>query len=220
MNKLQLVNDFIIESGIDDEIGSTIGQTGELAQAVKWVEDAWLVIQRSRRWAYRWAEGSFNTVADQSIHTLSDQGRVIGDEVIIGSFWATSPTTGQRYQLQPTDFSAMKVLRGSASTGAPRRISILPDKTIEFSPTPDGIYALDFEYFATPSLLTADLDVPELQEEFHKAIVWKALEQYAREQGKEWTGLYQAAIRNYNAIFSQMLDSFTSEFKKGDSPYR
>jgi hypothetical protein len=46
-------------------------------------------------------------------------------------------------------------------------------------PKPDGVFTVSGQYWKKPQALAADADEPEMPDEFHMLIVWKALEHYA-----------------------------------------
>lgn len=230
MNLLQLVNDFLLESGEGDPIGSVNEQAGDYAQAVVWIRDAWTEIQRNRYWSFRWAEGSFLITPGQLSYSLTDMGLNPGDEIKKNTLYiskspAPSPPDlylGGYTKLRETHFTSIqKKLRQGYSnpTETPEFIAQFPDGTYRLFPAPITQREITFEYYKAPSFLIDDLDTPNIKPEFHKAIVWKALEQYAREEGKEWNALYQAAIRNYNAIYSKMLESETDGVRLAPSPF-
>lgn len=217
MNFLQLTNDFIIESGACDQVGSVVNQLDEQAQAVIWVRDAWIEIQRNRLWRFRWAEDSFDTVADQGTYTLTNLVRSADDDFSMDKFIVDGdvlPLIHRTY-----DFIKAKVRSSPVETGKPRFVALRPDDSIVVYPTPDAAYTINYEYFSAPVELLTDTDSPTLNPKFHKVIVWKALEQYAREQGKEWAGLYQAAIRNYNSTYSMVLEQETGKAHLAPSPF-
>ncbi len=220
MNYLQLTNDYLIDTGAGDPIGSVVGQSDEYLQGTTWIADAWVELQRNRNWGFRWAEGTFDTVLGQSAYALVDLSRVAGDDFDMKSFYYPVDGGGST-PLTPVEPHVLRAaLSASGATqGTPRYISRYPDGSLRLYPTPDSVATIKYEYFGAPIVLVADLDTPTLDPKFHKAIVWKAVEQYAREQGKEWSALYQAAIRNFNAIYSQMLNQETGRVYRAPSPF-
>lgn len=202
MNKLQLVNDYLMETGAGDPVGSVVNQTDEYLQAVTWIADAWVEIQRNRLWRSRWAEGTFTTTIGKNKYTLADLGLTSGVTIDLKTLYTANSTR----PLVETAYTGMRgLLRATTTPATPNRVSLAPDDALILHPTPDAAVVFTYEYFVAPVVLTADLDTPNFPAEYHKAIVWKAVENYAREQGKEWSALYQAAIRNFNAIYNQMV---------------
>ena len=195
MNYLQLVNDFMIESNIDDQVVTVTGQVDDSLKATTWVRDAWLQIQRSERWSFMAAEGSFNTVASTSTYTIAEE------EYDISSFRIAALSR----DVYPIDLGHV---RFQTTEAAPTRVAQLINRDVFFSPIPDAVYTITYDAWADPVTLTSDTDTPTLPAQFHKAIVWLALKNYAREQGAEWNGLYVAATREYNHMHSDMIRKY------------
>lgn len=217
MNYLQLVNDYITETGAGDPIGSINGQTDDYLKAVTWISDAWTEIQRNRNWSFRWAEGSFTTSVGESTYSLATLSRQLGDNFDLGSF-RLQLAEGNTTSLRCIPHKLMRPLQ-TATSEYPRTISQYPDGSLRIYPTPSKSSVITYEYFRAPVVLTSDLDTPTLDPQYHKAIVWKAVEQYAREQGKEWNALNQSAIRSYNSIYSTLLGTETGSVTKAMSPF-
>jgi hypothetical protein len=217
MNYLQLTNDFITESGIGDPIGSVINQFDEYQQAITWIKDAWIEIQGTRTWGFRWAEGSFATQANQATYNrVTDLAIGSGADFSLQDFFI-APNTLNTIQLSPLNSinyrQIQSKIRQEGSTGKPTLLAERPDGLLSLYPIPDASYVIQYEYFKEPQILTADLDTPYMPAKFHKIIVWAALAKYAREQGGEWGELYQAATRNYKAFFSTLLNHQTGDVR-------
>ena len=209
MNYRDLVNDFLIESSMDDQIATVEGQQDDALRATRWVRDAWVQIQRSERWAFMWQEGSFTTAEGKASYSLVEQQRDLGSKADITSYRIPE---SKKY-LRHVDLNA---IRFSETTGEPVRVARSPDESIRFSPVPDAAYTITCDSWCAPVFLTDDLDVPDLAPQWHKAIVWLALANYAREQGKEWQGLYQSATRDFNHVYADMLRFYLPEMKPTD----
>lgn len=219
MNYLQLVNDFLTESALGDTVGSVSTDTFEGRKAALWIKDAWVEIQRARRWKFRWAEGSFASVIDQNIYTLANLSLTDGVLFKNKEFYLVDGS-GTRFHLTPEFYSVIKAKkRVSDTSGQPSYITEKPNGDLEVYPKPDAVYTIEYEYFIAPIELSDALDVPAFPAEYHKAITWKALENYAREEGGEWKGLYQTAIRNYNAIYTQLINTQLPSSSLGGSPF-
>lgn len=81
--------------------------------------------------------------------------------------------------------------------------------SIEVYPAPDSTYAVKLEYFKTPTVLSADSDVPDLPQDFREAIVLGALQRaykmdddfdQAREMDDEMVALLTNLKRRYSYI--------------------
>lgn len=206
MNYRDLVNDFLIESSMDDQIVTVEGQQDDALKATRWVRDAWVQIQRAERWSFMWKEGSFNTQKGKASYNLLEQQRALGSKAEITSYRIPA----SRKFLRHIELNA---IRFSETVGEPVRVAMAPDESIRFSPVPDGVYEVNCDSWVAPVFLTDDLDTPALAPQWHKAIVWRALSNYAREQGREWDGLYQASTREFNHMYSDMTRFYLPEMQ-------
>ena len=197
MNFKQLVNDFLVETQMDDPVATVLGQTDDAAQAVQWVSDAWTQVQRAERWDFLWNRAYFTTTAGKSEYTPIEQNRGVGSKIDITTFRNGNNGT----HLAPMDYHRLAV---PSRSGSPSMVALLPNDSVVFNATPTEPATYYYEYWATPAVLTDDLDTPTAPAQFHKAIVWLAVTNYAREQGAEWNGLYTAATRDFNAVYSDM----------------
>lgn len=203
MNYLQLVNDFLIETEMDDQQATVVDLLDDPLRATVWVRDAWLEIQRARNdWSFRWAEGNFDTIAAQREYTLTELGRVSGDIVNL----STLRIIAEKKRLDVAHYNKYEFMD---STGMPTWVSQKPNKNIGLYYIPDAAYTINFDYYSAPVTLADNADTPTLESAYHKAIVWLAVKNYAREQGGEWRGLYQAAQAEYLIVYHNMVNSFT-----------
>lgn len=204
MNYLQLTNDFLIETQMEDQVSTLASIQDDVEQASVWIRDAWLEIQRKKRWNFRWAVDVFATTAGKRVYTLSEMGRTAGDEIDLDQVYVLNGTE----KLDPFDWRASI---GHYDTGTPQRVGQRPDEAILLDPIPDEAINIVTEYFRAPQVLIADDNEPYMDPSFHKAIVWKAIQNYAREQGNEWRGLYEAADREFADMYGVMLHRFLSQ---------
>lgn len=206
MDYLQLTNDFLIESQMEDQVSTLTSVADDVEQASVWIRDAWIEIQRKRTdWSFRWAVDVFPTTAAKRVYTVSEMGRNAGDVIDIGQVYILDGTQ----KLDPFDW---RLAIGDYSTGAPERVGQRPDRALVLDPIPNAVMNVVIEYYAAPQVLVADDNEPIVDPSYHKAIVWKALQNYAREQGNEWRGLYQAASAEFNSIFADMLNQYGPKF--------
>ena len=208
MDYLQLVNDFLIETGMEDEVATVDAAIDDVKKATVWVRDGWLEIQRQHStWDFRWAEGSFNTVAAQQTYTLADANLVQGDDLFLESLRIDSEESN--LELTPIDD-----FRYKTDTGAPSKYDRRPNGSMVLYRIPDATYTIQYEYAVAPVVLVADSDTPAMDPAWHKAIVWLAITNYAREQGKEWQGLYLTASREYTRIHTEMTNAMLPTWGK------
>jgi len=193
MTFLQLCARFVQEAGIaGGGPTTTIGQSGQLLQAVNWVSQAWEDIQIMRpNWKFMHEFFTFDTVAstrdyppgDQSITDLNqwDQGSFLIYEDAVG----TSDENHLPYTTYGEWRTAYRAGMASVATGRPVLWTIMPSpaNSVRLQPSPDKVYKISGEYKRTAQLFTADADVPtNFPDDFHILIVWQALKSYGFHQ--------------------------------------
>lgn len=211
MNYLQLCNDLLLESGLKDSMATVSNRTDDELKATTWIRDAWLEIQRARLWDFMYTEGSFLSGLSDLItpESLSEtQGVTFVPNSIVLTY------TGVPTALTAIKYKDIKRSRTfTPKTGKPSFFSISPTKEILLYPTSeDAAATLSFACYSSPVTLVANEDVPSLPSEFHKMIVWKAVECYAVNEGGSAGNLYTQAIRNYNAIFDRLVTRQTGGY--------
>jgi hypothetical protein len=187
---LQLVNNARREAGVSGaallSLGGTLSE--ESARFKAWVADAWTDLQTEKGdLDFLRAEFSFSTVAAQRAYTTTDAG-------VNASFANWKPDTSVRaYRIsegvgdeQVVPFIPYQQFRDLYNFGTNRTLqqrptfyTIDPTKQLLFGPTPDAVYNINGEYYKAPAALTADADVPAVEDKWHPLIVWYALRYYA-----------------------------------------
>lgn len=220
MNYRDLVNDFAIETQSFDKIATVIGQRDDELQGVTWVRDAWVQIQRAEGWDFM--RVPYVMALEKGTYMYAPEiASDIGGSIVLDTFGyreSIDPLRDYYHDVAPVSYIHWDSMRthlgqGAESFGRPRRVSLRPDKSLFVSPTPDEDGFLLYEIYSAPVFLTDDLDVPSMPEAYHKAIVYLAVKNYAREQGKEWTGLYTSATREFNHIYNDMLRFYLPAMK-------
>ena len=209
MNYLELVNDFLTETDYSDQVTSVGGLQDDELRAANWVRDSWVHIQRQERWSFMAKEGLLVTTAGQSDYSLSDI--VYGVAPLIGAPTVNrvDPTTF-RNETTESYISAVILykVRWQTDTGNIKHVAIRPDRSFVFSPIPDSSQQLSVDTWTNPVVLTLDTDTPSMEPQYHKAIVWLAIANYAREQGGEWDGLRKAAHQEYNQMYANLSNDY------------
>lgn len=207
MTYIELCRRLRSEAGISGSGPSAVAaQTGEMKRIVDWINTAYEDIQLSRtNWNWLRADFSFNTTAGDYDYTAAEAGISsrfsMWDSDTIKSF-RTSVGVSSEYELHELYYSRFRslYLTGPQPSGTPICFSVAPDKKLLLGPYPDSIYTVSGQYWKTPQVLSADADIPEMPEEFHMMIVYKALEMY---------GYYEAAsecISRAQRYFSQYMN--------------
>lgn len=185
MNKLELVQRLSLEAGASGTVSTTIGQQGESLRLVTWIDQAWQDIQRMND-QWKWLRRTLapaNLVQDQSTYTPADLGLTDFGDWLNGSFriYQTTIDNEQILTQYPYEKFRNTYIYGTTSntSGYPIAITVVPDKSLRLALQPDSnSYFLTGEYYAKPSVMSADTDVPEMPERYHIMIVWSALVDY------------------------------------------
>lgn len=177
MNYLQLCQRVRQDAGVSGDGPSAVtGQVGILARIVEWVKRANYDIQLERQdWSFLWASASGSTIANVASYLPADLGissvRRIKAMLVDGD-----SVTLRDYSWYVTDV----LQKGATSaTGKPTDLIAKPDGNYLLFPIPDKIYPVHSEYYKRPVAITVNTDTPAIPEEYHEAIIAKALMYYA-----------------------------------------
>lgn len=201
MTFLQLVQALKREASVSGALPSTtVGQTGEMARLVEWVQAAHNSVQTERLdWKFLWktatVASSSKTPALAADVNLLDVNRFLLDGVPIQA-------------IEYIDYEVPLV----ATTAKPTYVVIMPNNTIMYDNTPDVSYTLSYDYYRTPLILAADADAPLIPAQFQLAIVGDALMRYANyesanelyAQGSAMFQEYMRKLLNYQGGYTQM----------------
>jgi hypothetical protein len=170
---------------------TVVSQTGVEGEIVQFVNYAYEDIQNEQReWRFRTKRGSFPTVANTRVYTISstvtDFEELLPsmaqscDRYILSYLTATGVSDEQPVWYVPYELWQQGILdRGTRPVARPVRFTIEPDGQIAFDPTPDDIYTIAFDYRRTLHEMTTDshatTGTPIIPAAHHNAIVWGAL---------------------------------------------
>lgn len=217
MTFLQLCQRLRQEAGISGTGPSAVtGQTGEMKRVVDWINAAWMDIQIDHI-RYDWMKGSFTltlagsdaeyAASDASITDLREWDR----ESL--KVYETSTADETELTFVPYDEFRSAYMVGTIPTGRPEVFTVKPDKTMRFWPTPSGTFTVTGEYHKAASEMAADADEPGMPDEFHMAIVYRALQKYARyESAPE---IYDDAKEEYRRMRNALRINQTGEMTLG-----
>lgn len=186
---LELVQDLARESGTlagGVNLQTVTGVTGRADKMVSWVRKAWLHIQNERAdWPWMRREFDSALVIDQKRYTAAELGiserfgQWIPDRPDFHTFSLYDAAIGQSdesaLRWMPYDIWRTRYDRGSHDANRPSYWTVSPLKEFCVGPKPDQAYVLRGEYRLAPQILTANVDEPEMPEEYHGAIVWEAM---------------------------------------------
>ena len=204
MNYLQICQKVRQECGIAG-IGPTtvLEQTGENQRIVTWVATAWNDIQVMRQqWRWLWAETVQPLTADGRIYNPAiEWGLTVNDwDYDSVKLYNTSIGIADEMFLVFCPWDSFKQLYtwGAVQTQRPTVYSKQPDDSIIFNFKLDIPYTFHANYWATPTALELDADIPSLPVRYHDLIVWRACMAYA--EYEEAGVLLQSMGRRYQKM--------------------
>ena len=213
MNRLELAQTLRRDAGISGSDDTTIDPSGEWADVVRWIDRAWKDIQLRNAGTWNWMRKSvqFNTLANVSTYSptaapmsLTDfgkwvnysfrvyQGGDVGNQLDL--------THWQSYELFRSSY-----LIGSLVTEAsrPNDVVIAPNKSIILYPAPsDTTFTVTADYYSKPQVLALDTDEPEMPEEFHELILYRALMFASQVEGA--TDNYAIGEKEFKAMYNRL----------------
>jgi len=218
---LQLVNDVERESGTisqSQRLTTVVNPIGRQEKIVAWTRQAWEMIQRDRSdWTFKRKQFTGDMVIGQTAYTATALG--------ITDFggWETSnphfmPFTIYEDALGRADETRLRVIGfdqwfdsygiGLPTSLRPNVIALGWDRGLHIGPPPDKAYKLRGWYKRSIQSLTADSDVPFINEDFHQAIVWRALMLLAEDDEAQFE--IATSGRVYESLYSRMVAEYTS----------
>jgi hypothetical protein len=201
LNYLALCDKLLKETGLSDQgVSSVIGQTGLNKKSVDWINRAWTEIQNLNNWDFLWNTSYFSTVIGQQNYDPVDNLALSPAlHKWINSSVRITQSSGTGYL---TYVPWATWVRTTFSSGKPTSFTIRPDNLISFNTLPDEIYTIYFDYYRTPQQLSTNTDELLLAEQFHDAVLYKAILYVAAEQ--DAPELYQDAQAQLNIRLSSM----------------
>ena len=192
---LEICKDVRAQSGISGVGPSSVtGQTGIMADVVRWVQEAYNEIQSMyENWNFLHNKFNFILVAGNESYNLS---QLVGDKGGVGVRIPTLDTLTIRLEAETSKVRLKyipwavwqldaRVLEGE--TGKPEWYTQAPDKSFHFYPyqeaqalSIDNInYVIEFYGFSEPDIMTASTDQPVIPTQHHECIKLAALMRYA-----------------------------------------
>lgn len=189
---LDICNDVARESGTFPNrpaLATTDAQQGREYDLTQWVVQAYEDIQRSQP-SWRWLNEEFSggllastrVYASDALGITERFARWIErdeDDCPVPTIYKTSEGQATERHLRFVDYSTFRrtlsVGTQAVQTGRPNVYSVDDQNRLVFFPTPDAEYTVRGKYYKAPQQLTGDSTVPEMPEQFHRLIQWKAL---------------------------------------------
>lgn len=229
---LQLCQDVSRESGTIPGVApsTTVGNTDRLAKIVSWTQQGYNRIQTHRNdWRWLNREGEL-TVLPNTQRTTKASLTEEGVSVSRFSTWLFDPEHGEGswsayetsqgvtnerpLRFEPWHFFYRYRLRGPVDANPPVRFSIDNQDRIVVDPVPTTQWTIRCRFKASPQNLAADDDVPEMPDQFHQLIVWRALMflgqfDESRIQTPMWT-------EDFYAMLSELVRQQTPKVQLGE----
>lgn len=179
------------------------GRQGIEKRIVDWVNSAWMEIQRKHRdWLFMRKQFEFSTVAGVAEYSATSVNLPV-------AAWDLSTITcrrtdGDEALLEPVyypDYQRYLAI-GTQRNARPSRVAVSSAKALLLWQIPDDVYAIRGSYFAQPSLMENNEDVPAMPEQYHEAIVFLAMQYYGR--GEAASEVLVDGMSRYKSIMSMM----------------
>ena len=219
MNFLSITQRLWLEagaSGVSPGPSTTVNQTGEFARLVTWVNSAWNEIQSHHPdWGWLRNSASFATVDSQGAYELGTGAGTVGVAVANFGMWVPGTTrnyitaTGLPSEVFMGDDISYDEWRDQYFYGAlrtsptrPMVAAVSPTKALCLGPVALAGYTITRDYFAAPTAMVADADVPALPAQFHEVIMWRALMLYGGFEGA--ADAYDRGKENHDKLMARL----------------
>lgn len=212
MNFLGIVQRVWRESGRAGSGPVTLaGATGDAVKIADRVNDAYAEIQRMPR-EWRWMRGTaLLDLPAQTLHSVASLGvdrlgKFIDEDEEYYARAATTAAPGSAWKLYQMDWSRFNqnFVAVDHAVGPPQFWSVSPAGELAIGPPPDAVYRFRFDYRRTVHQLQVDTDAPEMPEEFHMAVTWRALAEVASDDSAP--EIYSRAVSNYDNLLTDLVD--------------
>jgi hypothetical protein len=192
MNFLQIVEELRQRAGVSGPaFVTTVAQTNIRLKLVNLAAQAWTEIQNLRNdWIFNYTEVSKTLVIGQSLYgmqtdwSLTDVKKPLPLDWRIENTLITFDKSFVR-QTTPNRFRERYGANPGSAAGRPTELTLINNaaaypsqQAVQFNVSPELAYQLTFSYEMTAQILDDNDDIPRMPENYHMAIVWKALEQY------------------------------------------
>jgi hypothetical protein len=174
---------------------------------VNWVIRAWEDIQNQHaQWNFLRKNLSFVSNGTQQ-YSLTDMGatdlRVLKDDSMRCYLTATGVADEQFLDPMPWEDFRNTYLYGVRQNGRPNTFSIDPaDKSLWFDRIPPVGLTFVGNYFCKPVILALDADIPSMPDNFHMAIVYRAMLKYSGYEAAQEAK--QEAAENYSSLMGAL----------------
>lgn len=214
MNYLELTRRLASEVGASGFIQTVQNPEGETQRLANWIQEAWLELQLVRdTWRWRLAEFEVTLPSGQAKLDMSSYPDFY--RVIVTALYGKPHQSTTWAPLDYIGYSDWQSVVRSRPTvvSTPTTFTELPDLSVELSPIPSSDFDVRGLYVRKAQVLQNDFDVPVLPEEFHMAIVYKAMMLYAGYEAAP--EIFQSGLQGFNRIYRLMVNSDTGPVTLG-----
>ena len=226
MTFLELCQRTAHEGGVEGAISSVAAQTGMNRKIVDWVADAWTDLQVMRDWQFMRGEMNVTLDGRQAYLIAALPADVPVNHATLGvtDFKAfampllyASDANG-RYTIPLIEISAFReqTMGKDYEFGRPTCASVGLGYGLIFDALPTPGTVVQSDYYKRATLLLADEDTPAMNRDWHMAIVYKALRDYAEHE--ESPEIQRRARRKFMGIFNEMCQVELPDFTMAPRP--
>jgi hypothetical protein len=222
VNTLEIVEALHREAKLPGSAPSTIiDQSGRAADLAAWTIEAWNDIQRERAGQWNWLRRTFTLplVANTASYAYGAATDVEA-AAVISRFrgWDLNPrepvliyltadgqvSERELFPLPWPDFR-YRYVRSTHTADYPNTVAVDTNRKLYFGPTPNDAYTVRGNYWRSNQTLALDADEPEMPEDYHMLIVYRAMLKYGYNAiapdvlarvSKEGTDLYEALVND------------------------
>lgn len=197
---------------------TVVAQTGALLRIVDCVNEAWREIQASQtEWKFMQKTGTLALVGGTQSYSLATivaanatYGRLVKGTIKYPDGARARLVDYDQWEYDNTDIGT--------ETGRPVKLTEDADRALLFYPIPDAAYTLRFRFNRAAQVLAADADIPICPEDFHMAIVYRAVLCYANND--EASELFKTYHPEYLTWMTKLESDQLPTLGWGESVYR
>jgi len=188
MNRLALVTALAAECDVNP-LTTTIAQNGEGADMVRWVDEAWNLIQSQFKWSFLWEQPTLTV-----LNTTNLRAETIPHHRYQQDSCRLAVGAGRMQYVPWLNFDE-RFPASEIQPGTPSAWTIRPDNAFVVNAIMQADTGFVLQRYKNPIPMVADTDTPALAVEHHMMIVWRAMMYYA--QHEEAGVIYRTGKRNY-----------------------
>jgi len=213
MTFLELCQRTAREGGVEGTVSSVANQVGMNRKIVDWVRDAWTELQTMRDWSFMRGEMNATLEGERQGYYITalpagapPDARGLGvedfEEFAMSRLFASD--ADGNYAIRLIEYGAFReqTLGQVVQDQRPASATVGPGYTLVFNARPILSTTLQADYRKRATVLLADTDTPAMNADWHMAIVYKALRDYAEHE--ESPEIQRRARRKFAGVFNEM----------------